>query len=107
MRQRSQPLPAKMEAAKTLQGDRVLLRKESLHQHTPGVAVFHRVAGDLGDSFFDIAMDADNVAVRKSVRERNFRLDELVTIEQTEFVRNGRQVCELIAACMNIRPKAG
>ncbi len=52
------------------------------------VAVLHRIAGYLGDSFFNIAMDADEVAIGKRMRKRNLRLDEFVAIKQTQLIRN-------------------
>ena len=59
-----------------------------LHQRTPRVGVLHRIAGYLGDSLFNIAMDADEVAIGKRMRKRNLRLDEFVAIKQSQLIRN-------------------
>jgi hypothetical protein len=41
------------------------------------------------------------------MRERNVGFDEFIAVEQTQFVRDRREVGQLIAAGMNVRPKAG
>ena len=74
---------------KHARGDGVLLREEAVHQ---GLAMSRHpsgVAGDVRDSFFNVAMDADDVAVGECVREGNFRFDEFIAVEQTA-VRAGQ-----------------
>src|SRR6266478_3796511 len=73
---------------KHARSDGVLLREEALHQGAPCLRVLERIAGYVADSFLNVAMYADDVAVGKSMRERNLRFDEFVAIEQTEFVRD-------------------
>src|SRR5262245_19534479 len=60
---------------------------------------------DLSDSLFNVAMDANEVAIRKRMRKRNLRLDEFVAIKQAQFIRNWREIRELITTRVNVRPK--
>src|SRR5262245_11537267 len=72
----------------------------------PRLGVLRGIAAYLGNSFFNIAMDADEIAIGKRVRKRNLRLDELVATKQIQLIRNWREICKLIAAGVNVRPKA-
>jgi hypothetical protein len=51
-------------------------------------------------------MDANDVAIGKCMRKRNLRFDEFVAIEQTQLIRNRREICKLITARVNVGPKA-
>ena len=59
------------------------------------------------DCLFNVTIYGDDAAIRECMGKRNVRFDELIAIEQTEFLRDRRKVCELIAARMNVRPEAG
>ena len=87
-------------------GDGVLLQAEAVHQGPPCLGVLTRVSGYFRDRLFNVAIHADDVAVGECMRERNLRLDEFIPVEQTQFVRDRREVCQLIAAGVNVRPKA-
>jgi hypothetical protein len=78
------------------------LQTEAVHQGPPCLRVLTRVSGYFLDRLFDVAIHADDVAVGECVRERDFGLDEFIPIEQVQFARHRREVCQLIAAGVNV-----
>src|SRR6266403_497422 len=96
-----------MRVRKHARGDGVLLREEAVHQDAPCLGVLAGVAGNVADSPFNLAMYADDVAFGKRVRERNLGFDQFIAVEQTQFVRDRREVRQLISARVKVRPKTG
>ena len=81
-------LPEMKAGVKTSPRYRIFFGEKLLHERTPPFGVLRRIAVYLGNGFFNITMDADEVAIGKRVRKRNLRLDEFIAIKQTQLIRN-------------------